>query len=78
MTVATRSGPALRMSQAAEYTGYAYQTFKKIRSQGEGPVAYRESGMLVFFTDDLDEWMRSRLTLDEHPTAKSSSASAAG
>ncbi|WP_162940002.1 helix-turn-helix domain-containing protein [Gryllotalpicola protaetiae] len=54
-------GPALRMRDAARYCGIAYNTLKYLRYRRLGPTSYRHGGLVVFYQDDLDAWMRGRL-----------------
>lgn len=58
-------GPVLRMRKAAEYCGISYGHLMNLRSRGEGPVGYHHGSLVVFYPDDLDAWLNSRLTREE-------------
>lgn len=54
-------GPVLRTEQAAAYCGIAAQTLYNLVSAGEGPRKYKQGRLNVFYAEDLDEWLTTRI-----------------
>lgn len=57
-----RRGPVLTTRAAATYSGLAYQTFRNLLAQGQGPKAFKQGRLNAFYPVDLDAWMRERIT----------------
>ncbi len=57
-----RRGPVLTTARAAEYCGIALQTLYNLLSAGDGPKAFKQGRLNVFYPVDLDAWLASRVT----------------
>lgn len=57
-----RRGPVLNTRRAAEYCGIATQTLRNNMAEKRGPKAYKQGRLNVFYPEDLDAWMRTRVT----------------
>ena len=57
----TGKGPVLTTAKAAEYVGLKPQTLRKLKHQHKGPTAYKNGRLTVYYPDDLDAWLQSRL-----------------
>lgn len=57
-----RRGPVLTTARAAEYCGIAVQTLYNLLSAGEGPKAFKQGRLNVFYPVDLDDWLAGRIT----------------
>jgi len=55
-------GPVLTTKQAAEYVGLKPQTLRKLKCLDEGPRAFKQGRLNVYYPADLDAWLQSRLT----------------
>ena len=62
MTENPPTGPALTSRQAAEYCGISVKTLRNLLSAGDGPRHWKHGRLNAFFAEDLDEWLRQRLT----------------
>lgn len=60
-TTAPRWGPVLTTRQAAEYIGLKPQTLRVMKSEGAGPVVFKQSRLNVYYPADLDAWLAHRL-----------------
>ncbi len=56
-----RKGPVLNTKQAAEYVGYKPQTLRRLKCEGNGPKAFKQGRLNVYYPADLDAWLKSRL-----------------
>jgi excisionase family DNA binding protein len=54
-------GPVLTVKRAAEYCGLKTQTLYNLKSKGEGPAAYKQGRLTVYYPADLDAWLTKRL-----------------
>ncbi|WP_036322774.1 helix-turn-helix domain-containing protein [Microbacterium gubbeenense] len=57
-----RRGPVLPTAKAAEYVGLKPQTLRKLRHLGQGPAAFKQGRLNVYYPADLDDWLADRLT----------------
>ncbi len=57
------AGPVLTVKAAAEYCGVAARTLYNLKYEGTGPTAYKHGRLTVYFTNDLDAWLTSRLAV---------------
>lgn len=55
------SGGVLNVKRAAEYCGVAVRTLYNLKSKGNGPKAYKNGRLTVYYPADLDEWLKGRL-----------------
>lgn len=67
-TIDTTSGSKvhrtwLRTPQVAKITGLATRTLNKLRVVGGGPPFIKLGRAVVYDTEDLNEWMRSKRAL---------------
>lgn len=60
-----RRGPVLTTARAAEYVGLKPQTLRRLKSEGCGPVSYKQGRLNAYYPTDLDEWLADRLRPDE-------------
>jgi predicted DNA-binding transcriptional regulator AlpA len=49
---------ALKVNDAAKYTGVGISTLDKLRSSGGGPVYCKVGKSVVYLISDLDSWLR--------------------
>lgn len=56
-----RRGPVLTTKQAAEYVGLKPQTLRRLKSEGAGPMVFKQGRLNVYYPADLDIWLQSRL-----------------
>ena len=61
--VITRS-LVLRAADAAKAVGLSESTLAKLRLNGNGPVYCKLGRRVVYPSDELDQWLRSRTTRD--------------
>src|SRR5690348_12252589 len=61
--VATRS-LVLRAADAAKAVGLSESTLAKLRLNGNGPVYCKLGRRVVYRSDELDHWLKSRATTD--------------
>ncbi|GAA3730543.1 hypothetical protein GCM10022239_03890 [Leifsonia bigeumensis] len=61
----------LTVARAAEYCGLKPKTLYNLKARGEGPVAYKQGRLTVYYPADLDAWLKSHLV----PASINSSAS---
>ena len=54
-------GPVLTVKRAAEYCGLSTQTLYNLKNKGEGPKAYKQGRLTVYYPADLDAWLTARL-----------------
>ena len=54
-----RDSPFLTTEEAAKYLRLSRYTLERKRSQGGGP-RYRNHGIIVYHTSDLDAWSRDQ------------------
>ena len=50
----------LRVPQAAEYVGLSKSYLDKARCTNTGPAYSKLGATVIYNTDDLDEWVRSK------------------
>lgn len=55
------NGPVLTVKAAAEYCGIKPQTLYNLKSAGDGPKAYKQGRLTVYYVVDLDAWLSTRL-----------------
>jgi predicted DNA-binding transcriptional regulator AlpA len=55
-------GPVLTVQEAAPYCGLKRQTLYNLKSLGQGPKAYKQGRLTVYYPADLDAWLLTRVT----------------
>ncbi len=50
----------LRTPKAAEYLGLSRSWLEKSRMTGDGPAYFKLGASVVYDTDDLDAWIKSK------------------
>lgn len=56
-----RSGPVLTTRQTAEYVALKPQTLRRLKSEGAGPVVFKQGRLNVYYPADLDTWLTQHL-----------------
>lgn len=60
--IGDRRGPVLTTKGAAEYCGLKPQTMRDLLHKGAGPKRFKQGRLNVFYPEDLDQWLASRVT----------------
>jgi hypothetical protein len=64
------TGGVLRSADAANYCGIRPGTLRNLLSAGLGPKGYKQGRLNVFYPQDLDAWLESRLVLKTSPSPR--------
>ncbi len=52
--------PNIRVAEAAKYVGLSKSSLDKLRMGTDGPAFFKLGRAVVYNTDDLDAWLKSK------------------